>query len=755
MKLDTFKNILECFSDEPDDIEISQGQLVVQIRNELISAELKNKDGELFVYENESEQTATKWIIERIAHLPQLADRIISYIEKEEHFITPEASYLARVDLNPIEQEVLKEDAVKDTIEILSEQTAGITNILYLTSDAGEGKTTLINQIAYKQAENFKKNRQGWLLLPITLGGRPFLRFDDVIIGSLMNKFRFPFFYYDAFLELVKLGIIIPAFDGFEEMFVESSTGEALSALSSLIQNLNSSGSLLISARKAYFEYKDFRSQAKLYDSIDTDAVSFSKLTLKRWSKKQFLEYSKERGVENEDEIYSEIEERLNGDHPLLTRAVLVKRLIDVAISLDNRTILYDKIGTSTDNYFFNFVETIVEREVSKKWVDRSGDASKSLLSLREHYILLSMLANEMWISNTNSLKGDILELISDLFSDLYNKSPNINRQIKERITQHSLLVNSENNRLKFQFDHEEFKDFFLGVYIGMQIEKNAYTELLTVLKRGSLPKQTIRSTCSYLRKTGKKDINHYSELLAEISQNDSKTSFTRENSGALILKFLNKEKNKKIVLNELMFPPNSFRNRRLRKIEFTNCYFQTSEIKNSELINCSFKNCKFDRLDFLGDFDFRNVLLEKCDINSIITHHENRLYNPNKIPKYLTSIGFSVQTDDSIETEELFDQDNDQNLAIVEKVFRTFLRSTFINEDVFKVRLGTLAPQFFDKILPELIKENIIEEVPYKGSGSQKRYKLIVKLNEFEDALKISNGNYNALLENIDAKNS
>tara|TARA_R110001599_G_scaffold1889_4_gene9963 strand:+ start:433515 stop:435782 length:2268 start_codon:yes stop_codon:yes gene_type:complete len=755
MKLETFKNILECFSDEPDDIEISKGQLVVQIRNELISAELKNKDGELIVCENDSERTATKWIIERIAHLPQLADRIINYIEKEEHFITPEAKYLPRIDLNPFEKEEAKENAVQDTIDILTEQTAGITNILYLTSDAGEGKTTLINEIAYKQAENFKKNRQGWLLLPITLGGRPFLRFDDVIIGSLMNKFRFPFFYYDAFLELVKLGVIIPAFDGFEEMFVESSTGEALSALSSLIQNLNSSGSLLISARKAYFEYKDFRSQAKLYDSIDTDAVSFSKLTLKRWSKKQFLEYSKERGIEDEEEIYSEIEERLNEDHPLLTRAVLVKRLIDVAISLDNRTILYDKIGTRTDNYFYNFVETIVEREVSKKWVDRSGEASKSLLSLREHYILLSMLANEMWISNTTSLTGEILELISDLFSDQYNKSPNINRQIKERITQHSLLVNSENNKLKFQFDHEEFKDFFLGVYIGMQLERNANTELLTVLKRGSLPKQTIRSTCSYLGKTGKKDINYYSELLAKISQNDSKTSFTRENCGALILKLLNKEKSKAIRLNELMFPPNSFRNRRLRKIEFINCYFQATEIKNSELINCSFKECKFDRLDFSGEHTFKNVLLERCEVNSIITDNDNRIYNPNKIPKYLSSLGFTIQTDQSIKDDELFDQDNDQNLAIVEKVFRTFLRSTFINEDVFKVRLGTLSPTFFDKILPELLRENIIQEVPYKGSGSQKRYKLTVKLNEFENALKISNGNYNTLLENIEPKSS
>ena len=80
------------------------------------------------------------------------------------------------------------------------------------------------------------------------LGGRPFLRFDDVVIGELVNRFRFQFFYYDAFIELVKMGVLVPAFDGFEEMFIESGSGEALSALGNLMNTLESSGSVLISA---------------------------------------------------------------------------------------------------------------------------------------------------------------------------------------------------------------------------------------------------------------------------------------------------------------------------------------------------------------------------------------------------------------------------------------------------------------------------------------------------------------------------
>lgn len=115
------------------------------------------------------------------------------------------------------------------------------------------------------------------------------------------------------------------------------------------------------------------------------------------------------------------------------------------------------------------------------------------------------MLSSEMWISNTSSLNGDLLELISDLFSDQFRKSPNISRQIKERIKQHSLLVNSEQSRLLFQFDHEEFKDFFLGINIGNLVLNKSKIDLITILQKGSLPKQTIQSACTFINRRGKK----------------------------------------------------------------------------------------------------------------------------------------------------------------------------------------------------------------------------------------------------------
>ena len=74
---------------------------------------------------------------------------------------------------------------------------------------------------------------------------------------------------------MVKSGVIIPALDGFEEMLVETASGEAVSALGNLVRLLESSGSLLISAREAYFDYKGLNTQVRLYDTLASGEVAF------------------------------------------------------------------------------------------------------------------------------------------------------------------------------------------------------------------------------------------------------------------------------------------------------------------------------------------------------------------------------------------------------------------------------------------------------------------------------------------------
>ena len=51
---------------------------------------------------------------------------------------------------------------------------------------------------------------------------------DDIVIGIITNTLRFRHVLYEGFIELVKHGMIVPAFDGFEEMFVDGSSEKAV-----------------------------------------------------------------------------------------------------------------------------------------------------------------------------------------------------------------------------------------------------------------------------------------------------------------------------------------------------------------------------------------------------------------------------------------------------------------------------------------------------------------------------------------------
>jgi len=283
MQIDSFRRIVTTFADPQTPFLWEKDKLLIQVYGEIIETTLKQRSGEVLVIDGENEVPAAQWIFTRLAKLPLLADRLISTVPTTKYFITPEAEVLQSLEVKPGAKPEHVADALTATLQAVDSRSPLETTVLYITSDAGEGKTCLINELARHQARRFKERQSDWLLVPIPLGGRHFLRFDDIVVGALLNRYRFPYFYYDAFLELVRLGVLVPAFDGFEEMFVENTSGEALSAMGILVGSMQSCGAVIIAARKAYFEFEDLKTQARLYDTISGFSVGFGKVSLHRW----------------------------------------------------------------------------------------------------------------------------------------------------------------------------------------------------------------------------------------------------------------------------------------------------------------------------------------------------------------------------------------------------------------------------------------------------------------------------------------
>ena len=79
-------------------------------------------------------------------------------------------------------------------------------------------------------------------------------------------------------------------------------------------------------------------------------------------------------------------------------------------------------------------------------------------------------------------------------------------------------------------------------------------------------------------------------------------------------------------------------------------------------------------------------------------------------------------------------------------RVLRVFIRSTWVTENVIKVRLGKDAGHFLGDMVPELMDANVLRETP-SLAGHGRRFKLGAQMVKVEEALKKSAGRYKDFL--------
>lgn len=749
MEVDEFRNILTAFADKPANVDIEGRNLLVEIRDEIIEARIFQRTDGLWVEENGLKQRADDWVFKRIARLPILADRILTYVREEPYFIEPAGKKLDRMERSPDDIDTNLNAVTGSTLDVLDERPPNVSTGVYLTCDAGEGKTTLIHHIARQQAQRYKEKRTDWLLVPIALGGRPFLRFDDVFIGTLVNRLRFPFLYYDALVWLVRKGAIVPALDGFEEMFVESAAGDAVSALGNLMDLLDSRGTILIAARSAYFEYNDLRTQASLFDSFQGRSADFVRIHLSRWDRHRFVEYTQKREIPRGNELFSEVADKLHdGSHPLLTRPVLIRRLVDVASERAGRDALIDHIGADGELYFERFVESIIRREAHEKWIDRSGVAAHPLLTERQHRELLAEIASEMWDSQTSLLSSDVFDYLVGMYAEDQHLDAQVTKQIHQRIRQHALISASERGTA-FEFDHEEFYHYFLGESVARVVVHGDVPVIRRLFRVARIPELAVDVAKRKL--TGSSHIlGNITGMLNTACEAEPYVSFVRENCGALIARLIDASGTQdEVVLERMAFPPHSLRARRISHARFIDCHFENTELAESTIEDCVFMRCKFERVDVSHAASIRRARLDDCEIVAVVRSEDGAtFFGPAAISVFLEHAGFEVSAAVAVDHDSFDVVEPEHELLLTERMCRAFFRSTGVNENTFRKRMGSDSGVFFNSVLPALLTRAVVNEVAYRGSGHQRRYQLGVSLLAVQQSIEQANGSFGKFLQ-------
>ncbi len=755
-----FIRLLNTFVDPGDSITKDDDQICFSVGGNGYLLSTQKTGGSLLVKEQHETEymPADKWVINKLAHLDLLASRISELIEEPKNFIPPS------VILNINSTEKLSENnglnELRDYID--QKQTSFQTHILYLVSNAGEGKSTLLSKLAIDQANKYRRGEANWLLLPIQLGGRPFMRFDDITIGVLQNKYRFQYLYYNSFIELVKMGLIVPAFDGFEEMFVESSTKEAFTAMSNLVEVLDSSGTMVIAARKAYFDFDNIKIKEIIIDKLRQNDVVFDKFDIQRWNKDQFVNFATLCLVNNPNSLYERLLLALdnNSEHPILTRPVFVKKLLEICMTPDSQDDFVTKIQSANTNFLRAFIESIIKRESDEKWIDRGGmDRIESpLLTQIEHFELLSSVAQMMWESQKDSVELSTLSFIAEYFGETHFMQPNQVKEIIARLPSHALIVRSTSfsqSALQYSFEHESFRMFFLGFAIARLIteynEGNSYLDLRNILRLRILPIEVVHSIVEFLKQEFGDHIIATIKLLVNFCSFDEKTSFTQENTSNIIIRLLNDVDFQNSELKNLQFPINALRSRRLKNIYFKNCYFARTSVTNSKFENCIFKDCVFENLCFSLESDEKrlqwiNSSLQDSKVHSIMTETQVSLWNPEEISALLKEEGYVKEEEFTPSTIAIVPV-KDEKLECFEKILRYFMRSTHISDSVIRKKAGDRYLLFQDEILPVLLEKQIFIEIQNRSSDNQSRFRLGVSFSSINAAMMKAQGSFQDFL--------
>ncbi len=757
MQFENFKRIVTTFADEDGELLFEGGKLLMSIRGQDLEAQIQEApNGVLVIHDDGSEWRAEKWIRSVLARLDMLADRIIKYVSPPEHFVSPSGKLSDNFDHSA--GDLNFNDSTSELRQRLGQQPAGMTSIYFLTSDAGEGKTSLIEKISVDQALAFKEKQASTLILPVPLGGRSFQQFDDAVIALLSNKLRFQFLYYDSFLELVKMGAIIPAFDGYEEMLVDSETGEAILAISNLVEQLSSSGTLLVTAHRGYFN-SSLRAQSRVVDSVRIqEDIEIHHYALDRWNREVFLEYARKREIPCPDELYENVKQRLGReDHPVLTRAVLVRRLMDVAKEDRQIDIFLDRLGQSQTDYFFDFVDGIIHRESEHKWIDRSGTDQSRLLTLDEHHELLAEIASEMWICSVDALNLDVVQVIIEIFVEANNMRPDIFRQIDKRITDHALLrhdVSPGRQRDgRVRFDHEDFQAFYLGQALGRALCEKDKFDASMILGAGSVTSIVIKEATRYLMSQSKMSVSFDTILrhLKELLSGKWHISYSHENSAALMLELLESSQDIQLPLTDTNFPVNMLSDRKLRNLDISNSFFNVTSISNSELIDCKFTECHFAELA-IDHFDsLQGTIFRKCTFDSIVVGSNSEegtrsFFDPQMINSILRTNGFQLQLDSEQEQvgEMPIPAEMDKDMKIAMRFMRMFSRATAIPENVIGQRIGRESGKFFNSILPQLETAQLV-----KNTGTSiSKWRLMIPLSEIDKLIGNSGSSFHQFIE-------
>lgn len=760
LEVDAIRADLAAFADDDEEVIVDLAGDSVLIRGgEEITFRFVIDDESSLLVDHEGDRLPYRtFLARRLAKLDVLAERLLTKR-------IPVPSYVdGAAQLVSISSRTVDGRAYELLNGACTQAIPFTSRVLFITADAGQGKTALLRQYQHDHAARYLAGEAGFVFWHVDLQGRQLLRLSEALMGDL-GDLRVSGLWMAGILCLLRHRALVLAIDGFDELAAEQGGADALGSLALLVQQLGDRGTIVAASRRTFFDTDDYIARARMFARTGGGDSQFDQLALAPWSAAEGLRYLAAvqeggRGFQTPESVYGELLAELgSADHPILTRPFLLAQVSRALLRFDLSATDFIRGMDDRNQAVGSVIEKFIEREVSEKW--KHKETGEPFLTAQQHLELLGDVAEEMFRSQRTSLDVDIVETLATLRLEQWEVEPLLRQQVLEMVRMHVLLTPAEDDDFrKRSFDHEEFRDWFIGYALKERLLRLADGEAsLTndLLSAAQIPDATARHACSLLERSAEL-VSRVLAGIVGLVDRELRPTYLQINAGTLIPYLLDhvEPSDRFVVDAKAVYTSLVLERTRLTRVTFRGGTFINASFIGADWADVLFEAADLGAPSFDRAANYANVVLRDCRIEGLRVidgEDEVREFAPERITAALADLGVTVEdAEGDVAEVDVAVPDGDAR-RVARRLLAVFRRTTVLSEDVVKRRLpkdGRLAAEV---VIPLMTSHGVLEERKWRGRGVQRIWGLAnYRLDEIERSDGAENSALRAFWEEIDA---
>lgn len=513
------------------------------------------------------------------------------------------------------------------------------THVIQLMASAGEGKTVLLNELSLRSARSYHaEEHPAPLVLTVDLLGRYVGTIDDAIAGSLNNTYLFPSLTQRDVLCCLRHHWIILALDGFDELVARVGIRDAFTHLRDLVEQLGGAGTVLLSARRTFFELYSITAGIRTYLNPRRGSYVSTVVRLQPWSKTEGLFVFTALDSHQPETDFDELSGTFDDDPRIIGHPFFLTRLARAWVKKGER--FRDESGERDPLRRTQFIlESFVIRETNEKWVDR--ESREPLLSRELHFLFLGCAAEEMWRTGAYVLDSEEIRLVAELSLAEHDIPQEVVQEVIQRAPTHAAFVPQES---RVRFYHDRFFHLFLGHRLAALVASKAADSVIAALNARELDPETLEWIAWFYRE----EIGNASEcmeFLQDVARSGQLAGPGQQNLGTMCACALKLDRSDEIEVAQLTFFGDCLSVLGLSGVTFRSCKFWQIDLADANLKDCVFSECEFGDIVASQSTVFAGARFSHCEIRSIeVVGEVPRVFGPDVIMTTLRRLGATVE---------------------------------------------------------------------------------------------------------------